>query len=103
MVHLQDNNANSGRVRRTVLYHALQEGVVTAATLHTLTGLRPEYLRSAFHRTCCIGLMEPAPREVTPYVDRYVKGYRLTAKGIETAVLVDKSRVIFADASTEGH
>jgi hypothetical protein len=89
-------NPSRGHIKRTVLFHTMEEGVVTAATLHALTGLQPECLRSAFQRTRCLGLIEPAPREVTPYVDRLVRGYCLTAKGIEAALLVEKSEVIFA-------
>lgn len=101
MVHLHDNNATRGRVKRTVLFHALEEGVVTVPTLSVLTGLQPKDIRGAFHRTRCLGLMEPAPREVTPYVDRLVKGYCLTPKGMEAALLVDKAEVVFATVEME--
>ena len=103
MVHLHDNNPTRGRVKRTVLFHALEEGVVTVPTLSVLTGLQPKDIRGAFHRTRCLGLMEPAPREVTPYVDRLVKGYCLTPKGMEAALLVDKADVVFATVEMEPH
>ena len=99
----QEFYPSRGRVKRTVLYHALEEGVVTATTLSMLTGLQPKDIRGAFHRTRCLGLMEPAPREVTPYVDRLVKGYCLTPKGMEAALLIDKAEVVFATLEMEPH
>ena len=57
MIHLQDDNPNRGRVKRTVLFHALEEGVVTAATLHKLTGLGEFSTSSSLKRLRECGLM----------------------------------------------
>ena len=103
MVHLHDNNATRGRVKRTVLYHALEEGVVTAPTLSVLTGLSNQRAREGLIRTRNNGLIQPAMREVTPYLGRHVKGYCLTPKGMEAALLVDKADVVFATVAMEPH
>lgn len=96
MTHVQDNNPNRGRVKRTVLFHALEEGVVTAATLHKLTGLSIVSVVSSLDRLRESGLMRWAPRKVTPTTDRRFGGHGLTARGVEAALLVDARDVVFA-------
>lgn len=102
-VHLQDNNATRGRVKRTILFHTLEEGVVTAATLNALTGLSVLAARDGLARMRESGLVQWAKHAVTPTTDRRFSGHALTAKGIEAAMTVDRAEVIFVTAEMECH
>lgn len=103
MVDIQGKKPNCGRVKRTVLFHALEEGVVTVATLQKLTGLSIFRVRYSLERLCESGLMHWVSREVTPSTDRRFSGHGLTAKGIEAALLVDPADVLFSAEKMECH
>lgn len=92
----QEFNPARGRVKRTVLFHALEEGVVTASTLRTLTGLSMASTQGALIRLRECGLVRGTTAEITPTTDRRFSGHALTYKGIEAAMQIDKSEVIFA-------
>lgn len=98
----QEFNPSRGRIKRTVLFHALEEGVVTASTLRTLTGLSTDSMQGALIRLRNDGLLNWAADEVMPTTDRRVSGHALTPKGIEAALQIDQSEVIFAAVETEG-
>ncbi len=91
-------NPARGRVKRTVLFHALEEGVVTASTLCALTGMRIASAQGALGRLREWGLMRWASKDVTPTTDQRFSGHALTVKGIEAAMQIDQSDVIFAKA-----
>ena len=102
-VHLQDDNATRGRIKRTILFHLLEEGVVTATTLHALTGLSVLAARDGLTRMRDSGLVQWAAREVTPTTDRRFSGHALTEKGIEAAMTVERAEVVFAAAEMGCH
>lgn len=93
-------NPARGRVKRTVLFHALEEGVVTASTLCALTGLGLASAQGALVRLREGGLMRWASKDVTPTTEHRHSGHALTTKGMEAALQIDKSEVIFASAET---
>lgn len=104
MAHIiRDDNLTRGRMKRTVLFHTLEEGVVTASTLAKLIGRDVLSVRDCLARMRDAGLLQWTSRDVTPTSDRRFTGHSLTPKGIEAALTVDKTEVLFAvEAEAEG-
>lgn len=98
----QEYDPSRGRIKRTVLFHTMEEGVVTASTLTALTGLSTDSTQGALIRLREAGLLGWAADEVMPTTDRRVSGHALTKKGIEAALRIDPSEVIFAKAEAAG-
>jgi hypothetical protein len=90
-----------GYVQRTILWHALEEGVVTAGTLQVLSGCSIEALKQALGRMASTGLMRMAPLACTPVTGRRFTGYSLTKRGIDAAMLINEADVEFATIEEE--
>lgn len=97
----QEFDPARGRIKRTVLFHALEEGVVTAATLNRLTGLGVTELQGCLVRLRDAGMVGLVVKKVTPATGHRYNGHGLTPKGIEAAMQIDQSDVIFAKAELE--
>lgn len=89
-------NPTRGHMKRSVLFHTLEEGVVTASTLSKLTDRDVLAIRDCLARMRDSGLLQWTARDVTPTSDRRFTGHALTQKGIEAALTVDKTEVLFA-------
>jgi hypothetical protein len=85
-----------GYVQRTILWHTLEEGVVTAGMLQVLSGCDLEALKQALGRMAISGLTQWAPLACTPVTGRRFTGYSLTRRGIEAALKINKANVGFA-------
>lgn len=89
-------NLGGGYLQRTILWHALEEGVVTAGTLQVLSGCNLETIKQALGRMASSGLTQWAPLACTPVTGRRFTGYSLTRKGINAALDIKKADVEFA-------
>ena len=86
-----------GYATRTILWHALNEGVVSSETLVRLSGVCVVVLRDALRRMQLRGLIAPVPRALRLSADSRCVSHGLTPKGIEVALLVDIARVQMAE------
>lgn len=89
-------NLGGGPVQRAVLWHTLNEGVVTADSLAALTGGSITAAKTGLARMAHFGFTQVAPARLTPRTDRRFIGYSLTPKGIEAALRIDAARVQMA-------
>ena len=96
----QEAIANGYRVSLLILPNES----IAALDLSALTGLRMIAAQGALIRLREDGLLDWAAAEVMPTTDRRVSGHALTPKGIEAALQIEKSDVMFAavEAETEG-
>lgn len=96
-------NPTRGHMKRSVLFHTLEEGVVTASSPAKLIGRDVLSVRDCLARMRHVGLLQWTSRDVMPTSDRRFTGHALTQKGIEAALTVDKTKVLFAvEAEAEG-
>ena len=86
----------TGYATRTVLWHALNEGTVTAATVAGLSGISAANLNQCMLDMANKGLLNIVPTALAPASERRYRAYGLTPKGMETALLINEADVEFA-------